>query len=119
MYFVYLLLDGDHPFYVGCSKNDGRLAGHLYEAQNGVGGQQKNEIILQMLAAERVLKWQKIAEGLTYAEARKLESETILRRHLDGKPLANRLGRSETAVLRRRIAELEKGCALDQLSTCG
>jgi hypothetical protein len=111
IYFVYLLLDGDLPFYVGCSNSNNRLAGHLYEAQNGLPSPQnpKNTVIRRILGEGRKLAWRKIAEGLTRAEALKLEDETILASHRSGAyaPLVNKLGRSETALLRDRIAVLE------------
>lgn len=40
------------------------------------------------------LKWRKVAEGLTRAEALRLEHKTILDLLRDGKPLANMLHRS-------------------------
>jgi hypothetical protein len=78
-HFVYLLLDEGKPFYVGRSNSDYRLHGHVYEALHDKEGKAKNEIIRRILADGGRLCWRKVAEGLTKAEACKLEQETMLR----------------------------------------
>jgi hypothetical protein len=107
--FVYLLLDGDKPFYVGCSKRNDRLNGHLQEARYNRGGKAKNEIIRHMLAKGQSLQ-RKIAEGLTRDQALALERETMLKFHItNGGTVINPhgLGSKKVRALKARIIELE------------
>ena len=75
IHFVYLLLDAGEPFYVGYSRSDMRLAGHVAKARTGTGA--KNMIIRRILAEGRKLEWRKVAEGLTRPDALALEAEMI------------------------------------------
>jgi hypothetical protein len=108
IFFVYQLLDGDRPFYVGCTSSDTRLKSHLIEASRGTGGKDKNAVILRILSEGRQLKWRKIAEGLTHDQALKIEAQTILKMLRGPDPIANKLLRTEMALLKDRIAVLEK-----------
>lgn len=117
LYFVYVLLDGDVPFYVGSSNTisgDRRLREHVRDGENTYAGKvasknRKRQIIRRMLAEGRTLQWRKIAEGLTCDQARELERETIMRLHIrNGGTVVNMITTAETTMLRKRIAELEE-----------
>jgi hypothetical protein len=110
IYFVYMLLDEDRPFYVGCSSRDNRLAEHVTNA--GRPGKpteyrRKDTIIKQMIHNGRELKWRKIAEGLTHNEALRLERKTILDLRRSGVSFANKVHSSELASLKDRIVGLK------------
>ena len=79
IYFVYLLLDGDRPFYVGQSCRNDRLGQHVRHARAGKGSAVKNAIIRGILDRGQKLDWRKVAEGLTLPEALEFEAGMILK----------------------------------------
>jgi hypothetical protein len=119
VYFVFLLLDREQPFYVGSTRSNTRLDAHLRVARYGHPGR-KNDIIRRILAEGRELQWRKIAEGLTRDDALKLEGEAILASHREGGPLTNKRGPiSEVKLLRDKVAVLERAAKADGFQLVG